>query len=406
MDNDLHLNSDLMQNTTQKWPILILIGLTATLVIAMPSMAIPVLFSEIAEDLGLSLVQIGAVWGAGSLAGLVTGLAVGAIGDKFGARRLLTISCLGLGLTGALRGFSNSFAILAATTLLSGFLSSIIPMTLHKACGLWFSGKHLGLANGAVSAGMATGFMTGAMISATVLSPWLGGWRQVMFFYGGIAVIMSIPWALLRPGPGEERSGGTDEAISMREALSHVVRIRDVWLLGLAYLGVGGCIQSVLGYLPLYLREVGWQPARADAALAAFHAISLAAVFPIALLSDRLGSRKIFLLLAALMVAVGVGLLGVANGGFVWVAVLTAGVVRDGFMAILMTIVMELKGVGPRFGGTAIGLTLTIGRLGELLAPPIGNSLAALDFQLPFLFWAFLAFLGFITFYFVKESRV
>ena len=179
----------------------------------MPAMAIPVLFSEIAEDLGLSLVQIGAIWGAGSLAGLVTALAVGAIGDKFGARRLLVIGCLGLGLTGSLRGFSNSFAVLAATTFLSGFLASVIPMTLHKACGLWFSGKHLGLANGAVSAGMATGFMTGAMISATILSPWLASWRQVMFFYGGIAVLMSIPWALLQPGSAEGRaSDGTEGA--------------------------------------------------------------------------------------------------------------------------------------------------------------------------------------------------
>jgi NNP family nitrate/nitrite transporter-like MFS transporter len=396
-----------MKNTTHKWPVLILIGLTATLVIAMPSMAIPVLFSEIAEDLGLSLLQIGAVWGAGSLAGVVTALAVGVIGDRFGARRVLAIGCLGLGLTGSLRGFSNSFAILAATTLLSGFLASVVPMTLHKACGLWFSGKHLGLANGVVSAGMATGFMTGAMISATVLSPWLGGWRLVMFFYGGIAVLMSIPWAFLRPGPDEDRtSDGAGVTISMRKALSHVVRIRNVWLLGLAFLGVGGCIQSMLGYLPLFLREVEWLPARADAALASFHAISLAAVFPITLLSDRLGSRKIFLVLAALMVAVGVGLLGIVSGGLVWIAVMTAGVVRDGFMAILMTMVIELEGVGPRYAGTAIGLSLTLGRLGELLMPPIGNSLASLDLQLPFLFWAFLAFLGCITFFGIKERKI
>jgi cyanate permease len=396
-----------MEDTTHKWSVLLLIGLTATLVIAMPSMAIPVLFSEIAEDLGLSLVQVGAIWGTGSLAGLVTALAVGAIGDRFGARRVLVIGCLGLGLTGSLRGFSNSFAVLAATTLLSGFLASVIPMTLHKACGLWFSGRHLGLANGVVSAGMATGFMTGAMLSATVLSPWLGGWRQVMFFYGGIAVLMSIPWALLRPRPDEGRvSDGTEGALSMRKALSHVVGIRNVWLLGLAFLGVGGCIQSMLGYLPLYLREVGWLPARADAALASFHAISLAAVFPITLLSDRLGSRKLFLVLSALMVAIGVGLLGVVSGGLVWVAVMTAGLVRDGFMAILMTMVMETEGVGTKYGGTAIGLSLTLGRLGELLMPPIGNSLASLNLQLPFLFWASLAFLGFLIFSWMKESRV
>jgi len=56
-----------------KWLLLILIGSTATLVVAMPSMAISVLFPEIAKDLGLNLVQVGTVWGIGSLAGLLTG---------------------------------------------------------------------------------------------------------------------------------------------------------------------------------------------------------------------------------------------------------------------------------------------------------------------------------------------
>jgi MFS family permease len=82
--------------------VLILAGLTATLVIAMPGMAMPVLFSEMSEDLGLSLVQIGMIWGTGSLAGLLTGLAGGSIGDRFGTRRTLAIGCLALGVTGAL----------------------------------------------------------------------------------------------------------------------------------------------------------------------------------------------------------------------------------------------------------------------------------------------------------------
>ena len=59
-------------NANYRWFILILIGLTATLVMAMPGMAIPVLFSEIAAELDLNLVQVGMVWGAGSLAGLFT----------------------------------------------------------------------------------------------------------------------------------------------------------------------------------------------------------------------------------------------------------------------------------------------------------------------------------------------
>jgi cyanate permease len=189
----------------------------------------------------------------------------------------------------------------------------------------------------------------------------------------------------------------------MRRALSHVVRLGNLWLLGLAILGVGGCVQGVLGYLPLYLREVGWPAVRADAALASFHAISMISVFPLALMSDRLGSRKKLLVAATLMIATGVGLLVVVEGALVWVAVLMAGAVRDGYMAIFLTAVTELDGVGVAYAGTAMGLTLTLSRLGGLIAPPLGNSLASLDPSLPFALWAAMALTALVALYRFKE---
>ena len=65
--------------TNNRWYVLALAALTSTLAVAMPNMCLPVLFEEIADDLGLSLVQIGLVWGVGALAGIPTGLAGGAI---------------------------------------------------------------------------------------------------------------------------------------------------------------------------------------------------------------------------------------------------------------------------------------------------------------------------------------
>jgi hypothetical protein len=177
-------------------------------------------------------------------------------------------------------------------------------------------------------------------------------------------------------------------------------------LLGLALFGVGGCVQGMLGYLPLYLRGAGWLAARADAALAAFHATSMVSVFPLALMSDRLGSRKKLLVAATLMTATGVGLLTVVEGAFVWVAVLIAGAVRDGYMAISLTAVTEVEGVGVVYAGTAMGLTLTLSRLGGLIAPPLGNSLARFDPGLPFAFWASMALMALVALHRFKEPAV
>ena len=150
---------------------LVLSGLTATLVVAAPTMAMPVLFSELAESLGLTLVQIGAVWGLASFAGLFASLAGGIIGDRFGTKRTLIVSCLLLGVAGASRGLSNSLFSLSVTVLLTGALTAVIPILLHKVCSLWFTGRRLGMANAVVSGGMALGFMLSSLVSATLLSP-------------------------------------------------------------------------------------------------------------------------------------------------------------------------------------------------------------------------------------------
>jgi hypothetical protein len=57
-----------------KWYVLGLAALTHTLVMGMPNMALPVLFDEIGAELNLDLVQIGVIWGATSLTGVVMAL--------------------------------------------------------------------------------------------------------------------------------------------------------------------------------------------------------------------------------------------------------------------------------------------------------------------------------------------
>ncbi len=392
--------------TRYRWYVLALATLTATLAATAPMMCLPVLFEEIAVDLDLSLVEIGLVWGLGAVPGILTGVVGGAISDRLGARRTIYTACLLVGPAGALRGLANDLVTLAATIFLLGLVAPLIMMSITKTCGLWFSEQRLGLANGIVSMGAALGFMLSSMVSATLLSPWLGGWRHVLFFYGAIAMVMSIPWYLSRPAPDdvEVSSDGTG-TMPLRQSMARVARIRNVWVLGFVLLGIGGCVEGVLGYLPLYLRGLGWPEAAADGALSTFHAASMIFVLPIALWSDRRGSRKAVLRAAALMIITGVGLLSVVDGMVVWGAVSIAGVVRDGFMAVFMTMLVETEGVKATYAGTAMGLVMILSGLGRLIAPPLGNSLASIAAGLPFVFWASLATAGLLGLCLVREDK-
>ncbi len=99
------------------------------------------------------------------------------------------------------------------------------------------------------------------------------------------------------------------------------------------------------------------------------------------------------------------GLLSVADGALVWAAVSLAGMVRDGFMAVFMTMILESEGVGAAYAGTATGFVMIFSGVGNLFAPPLGNSLAGVAPGAPFVFWAGLAVLGLVALYTVKERR-
>ena len=392
------------QSQSYKWLILTISAFTFTFVVAIPQMSLPVLFDEISLELGLSLVQVGWIWGAGSVLGILVGLIGGPVGDRFGPRRTLAVACLLMGIAGAARGLSYNFTMLTITTLVTGFAQWSIPMNVHKTCGIWFPREQLGMANGVVSVGMALGFLLGALLAATVFSPLLGGWRHVLFMYGAVAILFSIFWWFSQEKADDDQQN--TQKITFADAIRHVIRFRNVWILCIATAGVSGCVNGMLGFLPLYLRGLGWEPAAADGTLASFHAVSMFFAIPIALLSDHVRSRRGILMAAALLIGIGTGLLGFASGVLISLAVLLSGISRDGFMAITMTAIIEEKGIGARFAGTAIGLNMSIMGVAGVFAPPMGNWLVKFGTGIPFLFWTSLMLLGFMGYFFMQRSAV
>ena len=398
-------HTDGRDDAAGRFYMLALAALTCTFTVAMPAMCMPVLFDEISADLGLNLVQMGSIWGLAFLPGAFVGLIGGPLGDRFGAKPTLVVFCLLSALAGASRGLAGSFGSLAITTLLYGTASWIVPMSINKMCMQWFSRSALGFASGVVSMGMALGFLCGALFSASVLSPLLGGWQGVLFFYGAVSMVIGFLWCRVPAAPARGAAStraATQSPIGL--SLARVTRIKTVWLLGGSVFGVSGCVNGLLGYLPIYLRAMGWPENLADGALGTFHAVSMVSVVPISLLSDRLGARKWCLVVPAGLIALGTGMLSVATGLVVWLAILMAGMVRDGFMAVLYTMTMETKGVGAAYAGTGVGFVMMFSALGGLTAPPLGNSLAHFNPAGPFLLWSGLGLAGFVCSYFVREG--
>ena len=387
-----------------KWYILALAFLTDMFVVAAPSMGLTVLAKEISQDLHLDLVQFGVIWGIISVPSIITSLLGGSLGDRLGAKRMMMFSALATGLLVAARSLANDFFSLAFIVFLSGALIPFVTMNAIKIAGQWFPPNQLGLANGALGMGMGLGFMLGSLLSDSLLSPLLGGWRNVFLVYGLLGAAFAIPWYFAKEKPQD--GAAVAQPVSIRSAVTRIARLKNIWLIGLLMLGVGGCVQGLLGYLPLYLRNLGWSPIQADQTVSAFHFASLVCVLPIAIWSDRLGSRKHLLIFASVMIMLGTGSLGFAGGGWILPAVLLTGFVRDSFMSIIFATTMEMEEIDPTLAGTAVGFVTSIGGLGNVLAPPLGNSLVKVLPSAPFIFWSFLALLGLICLLQIRRKKM
>ena len=390
-----------------RWVMLTMAACTSMLVYALPVLTLPVLFSEIAADLGLDLVQIGMIWGITAVTGMFVVLIGGGIGDRIGTRRTLIGICVLAGILGALRGFSNNFVTLLLTSLLFGMVAPALPVNLHKVAGQWFPRTQLSFATGIVSTGFAMGLMTGSLLGATLFSPLLGGWQHLLFAYGVLSVLIGVLWIFVHPG--DEQSLAAQRGVlptpqPLGQTLRHVASLRLVWMIGIGVFFFWSCVRGFVGYLPLYLRGAGWEPTQADGALAAFYGISLCFAMPFSILSDRLQLRRGYLVLAALLLATGVGLLGTVQGAWVWAAVLLGGIIFDAFMAIYQATVMEIPAVGRVYAGSALGLAAMLREAGGIASPALGNSLSRFGPQVPFFFWAGLALVAALIFWQLPQS--
>ena len=375
-------------------------------VFAVATSAMPVLFDEISRDLNLSIVQVGVVWGASSAAGIVSIIVAGLLADRYGVRRVLAVFCIMAGVFGAVRGLADSLGTLVGTCILFGLFAEAVPVIVVKTVSQWFHGRNLGAAQGVLTASVGGGLMVGAAISATVMSPWLGGWHHVLMAYGVVSVVLGLLWFATAPAPPALSSPDIHERpASFGASLRRVTRSRSVWLIAIAMMGFAGSNKSVMGYLPLYLRNAGWSNTSADGALAALNAAGTSCAIPFALLSDRLGRRKTVLMPALVISIAGTFMLAWFTTPAVWLFAVMVGMVRDMIWAMAATMAVEAEGIGPENAGTAVGLVHSFTRLGYTIAPPAGNALAAASPGAPYLVWAGLGVLAFIFFWMVPEKR-
>src|SRR4030042_5900639 len=94
---------------SNRWYLFVLAAFTAFFITGMNRFSMLVLFSEMATDLDLSLVQIGTVWGMDALGAFFICIPGGLLLDRFGIKKTAAVFCIAAGMARALRGLAGDF---------------------------------------------------------------------------------------------------------------------------------------------------------------------------------------------------------------------------------------------------------------------------------------------------------
>lgn len=398
------MNSDTVKQNN-RWYILFLAVITYLFLAGLMRFSMVVLFKEISIDLNLNLVDIGAVWGMDPLAGVFVSLLGGLLADRFGVKTTMTVVCFLAGIVGALRGLAGDFTGIAASMFIFGLVVAMIPTILPKVTAIWFRGRYLALTNASLYVAMSLGGIIGTLFSATTFSPLLGGWRNVLFIYGIPAIVISLLWLFtIRETKGSGLLATNTTPVKLREALSTVIGIKDVWLVGLIMLSQLGTMLGLTAYLPIYLRNAGWTTIAADGATTMVIGLNCLSTIPIIMLSGKLRSHKFMLVVTVIIMSLSAGLFFLFDGILFWILLAIYSLLRFIPLTLVNTLIIENRSVGSRYTGTAIGLSTTLGMFGGFLFPPLGNSLATIYSGLPFIFWASMCLLALIGLFFTTKQ--
>ncbi len=391
-----------------KWLVVLMANLVFIGVVGMPFTAMPVLFSSVTRELQLTLAHVGMVWGALPLGVALCSILGGLLGDRFDLRKVIGIGSFVIALTSGLRGTSGDPVTLIIFMFLCGAALSIVIPNLPKIVGLFFPPRQRGLAFGIVNSGFNIGSILATALGATFILPLVGSWRNVLFFYSTICILLGIAWlSVIKRGKSDQAiagAGTTERGVPFREALATIARSKELWLLVITNLGVVGSYIALVGYIPVYLESAGVLKITGDTISSTIYMAGIIGAIAVPALSDRTGTRKLVLIICAAVMGISTYLLSISGTTLFWLLIPLIGIAAMGFITLSLTMPLEMRGVGPIYGASAVGLLVAGQNVGGFLFPIIGGNLAEINQTWPFIFWAIIIFAAVIGLFLMRET--
>lgn len=325
-------------------------------------------------DLGLSATQFGLVASAFFWIYGPVQLLVGWLCDRFNVYRLMTIGLLLWAVATLLMGFVGGFLSLLVLRVMLGVGESIAFPGTSKIIAEQVPPERRGIANSAVSLGIALGPAAGTLAGGLILASW--GWRPIFILFGLVTLLWLLPWrATVRnlPKPGVAADGPTQVPIGA------LLRRWPLWSMSIAHIASNYGFYFLLIWLPNYLVKARGLDIGEMTLLATLGYLAQAvAAIGFGIWSDRWtsagrseGQIRRWMMIVA-QIAQGIAIVGVlmaesSVGIGIWLVI--AGI-ATGSLSLNVYAVAQMF-AGPRAAGSWIGFQNAIGNSFSGILGPI-----------------------------------
>lgn len=185
------------------------------------------------------------------------------------------------------------------------------------------------------------------------------------------ALILALLWLKLSSASVKiaERKLIEDLDSSSKNVLSFL-KNKQLWLLTGLFLCAGTCYDTLMIWLPSILKENGFSVAASNGIASMLPIGFLLAPLAVGLFSDRLGSRKLLVMLLGLVSGPAVYLVGTSCGPIGWFFAFLVGFCTQGIVTLVLAMQAEMQPMIASSGATA-GLISSLGSMGTFLIPTI-----------------------------------
>ncbi|MDP6476266.1 MAG: MFS transporter [Alphaproteobacteria bacterium] len=367
----------------------ILFAVGAGIVTAMQIGKVPPALPIIAEDLELSRVTAGLVASIFMIFGAVFGVALGAMADRFGERRLLFTGLVLLLLGSLIGGLVADVSVLLATRVLEGVGYIAVTVSAPKIIAGAARHRDLPLAIGIWSTFMPMGMAIIMVVSPFMLDGigWQGVWLVNAAILAAFIAVLALGWRPQRHGQGQG-SQTNDGAPPRAEAppafdwagAKALMARPGPWLLGFIFTLYSLQWFAIMTWLPTFLIETQGRSLTSSSLFAALVVfVNVLGNIGGGMLLMRRGSQRWLLIGASLVVmAATVPLIfSTAVGADAKVPLAIAFSALTGLLPAACLAGAAAHAPSPAQNAMSNGFVIQGATIGSLLGPPIMGALTS-----------------------------